>query len=93
MATGYRTIPTEDGAYEEEGEEHLTALPSSTEPLIGDDGDSGGKGPEDSDKVGLWIWLLTVSAGISGLLFGCVFHFVFDSLKLSFLVGFPGTVF
>ena len=92
MATGYRTIPTEDGTYEE-GEEHLAALPSSTEPLIGDDGDDGGKGPEDSDKVGLWIWLLTVSAGISGLLFGCVFNFVFVSLKLLFLVSLPGAVF
>lgn len=92
MATGYRSIPTEDGTYEEEegGEEHLTTF---TEPLIGDDGDNGGKGPEDGGKVGLWIWLLTVSAGISGLLFGCVFHFVFLSLKLFLLLSFPGTVF
>jgi len=43
MATGYRTTPTENGAYHEEGEEHLTALPSSAEPLIGDDGGNGGK--------------------------------------------------
>jgi len=80
MATGYRTT-TEDGAYEE-GEEHLTTFPSSAGPPIGDDGCNGGKDPEDSDKVGLWLWLLTVSTGISGLLFEYAPHFVFISLKL-----------
>ncbi|KAG0127533.1 general substrate transporter [Tuber indicum] len=69
MPTGYRSIPADDGTYEED-EERLTILPSSTEPLIRDDGDNGKKGPEDGDEVGPWIWLLTVSAGISGLLFG-----------------------
>ena len=85
MSTSYRTISTEDGAYEEE---HLIALLPSAGPLIGDGGDSGGKNPENSDQVGLCIRLLTVNANISGILLQCVFHFVFVSSKILVLVGF-----
>lgn len=35
-------------------------------------------------KPGLFVWLLTFSAGISGLLFGCMFFSVYSPKSLAF---------
>lgn len=39
---------------------------------------------EEDRKVGLFMWLLAISAGISGLLFGCEFSFTPQRQPLRF---------
>jgi SP family myo-inositol transporter-like MFS transporter 13 len=55
-------IGNRDGDYRSAGEEDGPDLDHSTDPNLLQ---------EDLPTPGLFVWLLTFSAGISGLLFGC----------------------
>jgi len=58
-------------------------------PLLPPSSSSSPPPPEpEPEAKGYWLWALTLSAGISGLLFGCRMHYIFPAPVWSECAGF-----